>query len=88
MLADPLRLSRVLNHLLSNAVKSTAAGSVTLRVVQGAPGRWTFSVRDTGVGLTLQQRAQLAGLQPGDEAADAAHPGGPALGLHAVRRLV
>lgn len=88
VLADPLRLSQVLNHLLSNAVKSTAAGSVTLRIVQGTPGRWTFSVRDTGVGLTLQQRVQLIELQPGDEAVDAAHAGGTELGLHAVRRLV
>jgi signal transduction histidine kinase len=88
VLGDPLRLSQVLNNLLSNALKFTAVGSVTLRIVQGAPGRWVFSVRDTGVGLTAQQRAQL--IEPGSRAQSDAtlRTEGPSLGLATVQRLV
>jgi hypothetical protein len=88
VLGDPLRLSQVLNHLLSNALKFTAVGSVTLRIVQGAPGRWVFSVRDTGMGLTAPQRATL--VKPGAPAQsdDALRAESPTLGLATVQRLV
>lgn len=52
---DRLRLQQVLSNLLTNAVKYTAHGSVTLRIsVSGsAPGRvdLDLAVSDTGVGL-------------------------------------
>jgi signal transduction histidine kinase len=87
--SDPLRLSQVLNHLLSNAVKFTPAGSVTLRIARTGPQRWRFAVRDTGVGLTPNQRANLFEPFAAAEGADGARsPGSMGLGLATVQRLV
>lgn len=57
---DPLKLRQALLNLLSNAGKFTENGTVTLTVRQSANGRWTeFEVRDTGIGLTADEIAQL-----------------------------
>ena len=86
--SDPLRLSQVLTHLLSNAVKYTPAGSVTLRVARSSSQRWLFSVRDTGIGLTPQQREHL--FEPFTSAGEAGaqRHGSAGLGLATVQRLV
>ncbi len=53
--ADGAKLRQVLQQLLSNAVKFTEQGSVTLALTcrPGQPGRITlaFAVRDTGIGI-------------------------------------
>jgi signal transduction histidine kinase len=47
---DPTRLCQILNHLLSNAVKFTATGQISLIVTQ-REHEITFAVRDTGPGI-------------------------------------
>ena len=92
--ADPLRLSQVVNLLLSNAVKFTPAGSVTLRIAHAGAGLWRLSVHDTGIGLTQRQREALfepqapdGGPAPADGAAAQAECRN-GLGLATVQRLV
>jgi len=84
---DPQKLRQVLDNLLSNAVKFTRTGRVDLAVASAGPGAWTFSVRDTGVGLSAED---LAGLfQPFAQAASRpAGEAGTGLGLVITRRLV
>ena len=48
---DPTRLRQILNNLLSNALKFTEHGSVTLTITAGAAQAVTLSVKDTGPGL-------------------------------------
>lgn len=55
---DELRLKQVLVNLLSNAVKFTERGSVTLRVTHD-DGGLTFSVKDTGIGISREQMQHL-----------------------------
>ncbi len=60
---DPVRLKQILANLLSNAVKFTHRGEVELKVAykESASGRGTFffSVRDTGIGISEEQKTRL-----------------------------
>nr|MBA3531730.1 HAMP domain-containing histidine kinase [Ardenticatenales bacterium] len=50
---DPIRLTQILNNLVSNAIKHTEEGSVCLRARQ--EGEWmALSVEDTGVGISQE----------------------------------
>jgi len=59
---DPMRVRQVLNNLISNAIKFTAEGEVTVIVTtQARDGRRFVSIEvcDTGPGLTEEQIARL-----------------------------
>jgi signal transduction histidine kinase len=54
LVADERRLQQALSHLLSNAVKFTeAGGTVTVGAALEADGRLLLFVRDTGIGIPL-----------------------------------
>lgn len=60
--SDPLRISQVIGNLVSNAVKYTAVGRVTMRVVYGhgrKEGEIGVQVEDTGPGIAEEERATL-----------------------------
>ncbi|GAA4263347.1 hypothetical protein GCM10022255_107080 [Dactylosporangium darangshiense] len=64
LVGDATRIRQVLLNLVGNAVKFTPAGRVSLSVSAEAVGGegpvWvTFSVQDTGLGLTDEQRAHV-----------------------------
>jgi signal transduction histidine kinase len=83
---DPERLRQVLINLVSNAVRFTRHGEISLRVEQATgPEERTslrFDVRDTGIGITEQVRNRL--FQP----FIAASPTGTGLGLAISKKLV
>jgi signal transduction histidine kinase len=56
---DPLRIKQVLLNLLGNAIKFTEHGSVGLHVSAQSPIHVCFEVRDTGPGLSVEQRLRL-----------------------------
>jgi CheY-like chemotaxis protein len=68
VIGDPLRLQQVLNNLVSNGVKFTESGSVTVRVSQSANRKVRFDVIDSGSGIdrealrTLTQRPNGSGI--------------------------
>lgn len=90
---DPTRLRQVLLNMLSNAVKFTADGSVTLRLrpaaAQGANGhRVVFEIEDTGIGIDPAQKQRL--FSPFTQVDDSTtrRYGGTGLGLAISRQLV
>lgn len=89
---DPMRLRQVLNNLISNAMKFTAEGSITLRLAawaeEPAGHAVLIEVADTGPGMTAAQVARL--FTPFDQTADgvSARHGGTGLGLAISRQLV
>ncbi|WP_292070333.1 hybrid sensor histidine kinase/response regulator [Brevundimonas sp. UBA7534] len=89
---DAMRLRQVLNNLMSNAVKFTASGHVTLRLNawNEEPSGYALliEVADTGPGMTSDQLGRL--FKPFDQTAEgvgAAH-GGSGLGLAISRNLI
>ena len=88
---DPMRVRQVLNNLISNAMKFTQTGSITLRLNawNEEPGGHAvlIEVADTGPGLTADQMARL--FTPFDQTADgvSALHGGTGLGLAISHQL-
>ncbi|GAA3871841.1 hypothetical protein GCM10022243_41380 [Saccharothrix violaceirubra] len=77
--ADPLRLAQVLDNLVGNAIKFTAAGGeVVIRAVPEGDG-WTISVADTGIGIPEHELPRL--FEAFARASNAASAGLPGSGL-------
>lgn len=86
---DMTRLRQVLNNLLGNALKFTAAGEVTLRVRPGAaPPQLCFEVSDTGIGIEPEVQDKLFQPFTQADAATTRRFGGTGLGLSIVARIV
>ncbi|MFT4956493.1 MAG: signal transduction histidine kinase [Brevundimonas sp.] len=87
---DPTRIRQVLNNLISNALKFTQDGTVTVRMRawdQDEGVALTLDVIDTGPGMDAKQLARL--FTPFDQTDDAvtARHGGTGLGLSISRDL-
>ena len=83
---DPVRLKQILMNLLGNAVKFTSRGMVELSVTfspmeEGGRGRIHFEVRDTGMGISQEQRARLFKAFSQGDASVTRKFGGTGLGL-------
>ncbi|TAM96640.1 MAG: response regulator, partial [Rhodanobacteraceae bacterium] len=90
--ADPLRIRQILSNFLSNAVKFTRTGGVTVRAerleaLADGRDRIALHVRDSGIGISEEQRALL--FQPFSQAdtSTTRNFGGTGLGLAICRQL-
>lgn len=92
LIGDPVRISQILNNLVSNAIKFTAEGEVRVEIdcehAAGAQDRdIRITVRDTGIGIAAPDVERL--FQPFTQAepGTARTFGGTGLGLAICRRL-
>jgi signal transduction histidine kinase len=85
---DARRLKQVLTHLAGNAVKFTASGRVTLRVVASREGLpVALEVEDTGIGISYEQQDRVfVAFQQADGSASRRYAGA-GLGLSVARAL-
>ncbi|MDO9268189.1 MAG: response regulator [Methylobacter sp.] len=92
LIGDPLRLGQVLLNLLSNGIKFTEKGSVTLQVqLQASDANEVclrFNVIDTGIGLNDEQQSHLfSAFNQADDSTTRKY-GGTGLGLSISKELV
>lgn len=91
IIADPTRLSQMLNNLISNAIKFTDHGEVTLliRQVSATPTSvlLNFTVKDTGLGIPPELQAHVfESFKQIQQAANREHSG-TGLGLTITQKL-
>ncbi|MCY7394471.1 MAG: HAMP domain-containing histidine kinase, partial [Leptolyngbyaceae cyanobacterium CAN_BIN12] len=59
VLTDAFRLQQILINLLSNAIRYTEAGSITLACRSLDSDTWEVAVMDTGIGIALEEQSQI-----------------------------
>lgn len=84
---DPQRLEQVLKNFLSNAIKFTERGEVTLSAGRRDDGRLAFIVRDTGVGIPMEQQQLIFEAFRQADGTVSRRYGGTGLGLSISREL-
>ncbi len=84
---DAARLSQVLGNLVSNALKFTEKGRIDIKVLQ-RKDRWSFSVTDTGIGLSVTQQAVIFTAFVQADHTITSRFGGSGLGLAIAQRIV
>lgn len=85
--ADPDRLAQVLYNLLSNALRHTHAGNITISVSQ-LPGQARISVADTGAGISPEDLPHVFDRFYRADESRARSSGGSGLGLSIARTWV
>ncbi len=92
IIGDPNRLRQILNNLVSNAIKFTVRGEVTLVVkstrVTKEEVDLIFSVSDTGIGITKEDRERLFHSFSQIENSYTRQFGGTGLGLVISKQLL
>ncbi len=89
---DPVRLRQVLGNLVSNAVKFTERGSITVTLRRigetAAQHQVRFEVRDTGIGISQAAQSRLFQAFSQADASTTRLYGGTGLGLAISKRIV
>lgn len=97
VVGDRVRLAQVLNNLLTNAIRYTSDGTVTLRVSQNTDTAatpdaiitLTFSVQDTGSGIPAEQiKTLFEPFRQLNNQSGSPHREGVGLGLPISKQLV
>ncbi|HWB77398.1 MAG TPA: response regulator [Nannocystaceae bacterium] len=84
---DPVRLQQILKNLVSNALKFTEQGGVTVRVRAAASGGAMFEVTDTGIGIPADRQAVIFEAFRQADGTVSRRFGGTGLGLSISRDL-
>ena len=87
VVGDVVRVRQILANLVSNALKFTSAGAVTLSVEPAADDRVRFTVTDTGVGFDAEQKARIFTRFQQADGSITRRFGGTGLGLAISRDL-
>jgi signal transduction histidine kinase/DNA-binding response OmpR family regulator/CHASE3 domain sensor protein len=87
--SDQVRLEQILKNLISNAIKFTKEGSVTLEIIklQNDTNKVSFIVKDSGIGIPIKKQPLIfEAFQQADGSTKRKY-GGTGLGLSISREL-
>lgn len=87
-LGDPHRVAQILHNLISNAIKFTDSGKVSVWISVLAGGDIRIEVIDTGIGMTPAQQERIFDEFVQADGSVTRRFGGTGLGMSIVRRLV
>jgi len=92
LVGDPVRLHQIILNLISNAVKFTSKGSITVSVrlltEDDAKVNIEFSVKDTGIGISESKKTTIFDNFQQATSGTSRLYGGTGLGLAIVKQLV
>ena len=88
IIGDPSRLQQILFNLLSNALKFTSKGNITLSAFKTEEGVLSFSVSDTGIGIPKNKQKSIFQPFQQAESSTTSRFGGTGLGLSICYKLV
>ncbi|TFW19240.1 CHASE3 domain-containing protein, partial [Duganella callida] len=87
MVTDRQRMEQILKNLLSNALKFTSSGQITLHVQQAGDGQVSFAVIDTGIGIRAEDQQGIFNAFQQADGTTSRKYGGTGLGLSISRDL-
>jgi len=91
-IGDDSRLRQVINNLISNAVKFTETGGVSVSVsmdkTDGETDHVSISVKDTGIGISEDAQKRIFNMFEQADSSTTRRFGGTGLGLAIVKHLV
>jgi signal transduction histidine kinase len=88
LVGDSQRLLQILINLVTNAVKFTDRGSVTVKFDRPDTDHWFMQVIDTGIGIAPEDQAQVFDMFQQVDGLTTRRQGGAGLGLSIVKQLV
>ena len=92
VVGDPLRIQQILTNLVGNSIKFTEHGNIDISVELRSQSEdnieLQFMVRDTGIGISERQQAQLFQAFSQADASISRRYGGTGLGLVITQKLV
>ena len=59
VLSDPLRLQQIITNLVSNAIRYTDSGTITITCEANDNEQWSIIVADTGVGISQEAQTKI-----------------------------
>lgn len=91
IIADHMRIGQILSNLLSNALKFTEKGQISVKIKLEEETtefvRLNFTVKDSGIGLTKEERERLFSAFAQADSSTSRNYGGTGLGLSISQKL-
>lgn len=86
VMIDPVHVKQLLRHLISNAIKFTQQGSVSVTATFSG-GMLRLSVKDTGIGISDEKKRHLFDLFDQEDMSSTRVHGGMGIGLAICKRI-
>jgi len=92
LISDPLRIGQIITNFCSNAIKFTEKGEIVVdvsvkEILESNNLKLQFSVKDTGIGLTAEQKGKLFQEFSQADSSTTRKYGGTGLGLAISKKL-